>query len=247
MRSDQLKDANLGFNRQDSLVAVAKSVFGTVPGIGSAVSEIVGYIIPNQRQERIVTFVQLLDDRVSNIEKRELGTKIRRPSNVDLLEDAFLQAARATSGERLEHIANVVANGLSADESKQAETKRMVWLLGQLTDQEIVLLRGSLPLAGGDYELDSEFQDLHEDLLGPDPLYNGASEEQFEVAELKSSYMQNLHELNLMRLRFKTTRRGEAPEFDEKTGMMKSSGSEPTLLGKMLLRYLDLMPDWYRY
>ena len=39
--------------------------------------------------------------------------------------------------------------------------------------------------------------------------------------------------------RFKKPKRGELPEFDEKTGMVKVGGYEITSLGRLLLRSID--------
>jgi hypothetical protein len=217
-----------------------------VPVVGSLVAEIVGNIIPNQRVDRIVRFVQLLDERLGKLEQETLKTKFTHPPVVDLLEDAFTQAARATSQERLEHIANVVANGLSEVELNESETKRMLWLLGQITDAEVVILRSKLVMTNEDAKRDAEFRSKHEQLLAPDVTHMGSSEEEFEEAALKASYRQHLHDLGLIRYRFRQPRRGEMPEFDDNTGMMKASGSEVTRLGKMLLRYLNLIPGWHR-
>ena len=60
---------------------------------------------------------------------------------------------------------------------------------------------------------------------------------------LKTSYRRHLQDLGLTRTRFKKPRRGELPDFDEKTGMMKASGADITRLGKMLLRYVSLIPS----
>ncbi|MFW6114130.1 MAG: hypothetical protein ACOC7K_00140 [bacterium] len=234
----------LGATSTDIVASLAKGTTGMVPVIGPLVAEIVGNIIPNQRVERIVRFVQLLNERLSNLEQEVLNSKLKQPPVVDFLEDAFIQAARATSGERLEHIANVVANGISDGELNEAETKRMLWLLRQLNDSEIVVLRSRLATTREDYEADAEFQNTHAELLAPDATHMGSSEEEFEEAALKKSYRAHLHDLGLTRPRFKKPRRGELPEFDDKTGMMKSSGSDVTRLGKMLLRYLNLTPEW---
>ena len=212
--------------------------------IGPLIAEIVGNVIPRQRVDRISEFVRLLDNRLRQMEQSVLDGKFREPAVIDLLEDAFLQAARATSHERLEHIANVVANGLSADELKEAEAKRMLWLLGQLNESEIVILRSRLVMTREDAEEDTEFWSKHAELLAPDTTVMGSFEEDFEEAALKASYRQHLHDLGLLRQRYKKPRRGELPEFDERTGTMKASGSDVTRLGKMFLRYLKLVPEW---
>jgi hypothetical protein len=235
----------LGNTSTDIVTSLAKGITGAVPIVGSLISEIVGNIIPNQRVDRIVRFVQLLDERLGRVERAVLEVRLLQPEVIDLLEDAFTQAARATSQERLEHIASVVANGVSAEELNQAQTKRMLWLLGQLNDAEIVILRSRLAQTHEDFDLDAEFRDKHQELLAPDMTHMGSSEDEFEESTLKKSYRAHLQDLGLVRTRFRTPRRGELPEFDDNTGMLKASGSDITRLGTMLVRYLDLIPSWY--
>lgn len=244
--NQESEQISLAANRVDGLTSLAKGILGAAPFIGPTLAEIVGHIIPNQRIDRIVKFVRLLDERLQKFEQETLQTQIQEPANVDLLEDAFTQAARATSQERLEHIANLVANGISSEDLKQSESKRMLWLLGQLNDAEIILLRGNLPMTREEYDLDEEFRRQHSELLAPDTIHMGSSEDELEDAALKTSYRQHLHDLTLIRKRFRKPKKGQFPEFDEKTGMMKASGSDVTRLGKMFLTYLDLIPEWYQ-
>lgn len=229
----------------DIITILAKGGLGAIPFVGSLIAEIVGNVIPNQRIDRIARFIELLEQRLGKLEEESLQSRLTTPEAVDLLEDAFIQAARATSSERLEHIANVVANGLGKEELNQAEIKRMLWLLGHLNDSEIVILRSKLASTNEDLQRDADFRQKHEQLLAPDMAHMGSSEDEFEEAALKASYRQHLHDLGLTRLRFRAPRRGELPEFDDKTGMIKASGSDITRLGRMLLRYLNLIPSWY--
>jgi hypothetical protein len=236
---------NLGNTTTDLIASLAKGTTGMVPILGSLVAEIVGNVIPNQRVDRIVQLVQLLEERLGNLEKDLLERRLREPVAVDLLEDAFTQAARATGHERLEHVANVIANGLSDEEFQQAEAKRMLWLLGQINDSEVIILRSLLVVTLEDVQADAEFRNKHAELLAPDATHMDSSDDDLDEAALKSSYRQHLHDLGLLRLRFAKPKRGELPQFDEKTGMMKANGVDVTRLGKMLLRYLNLIPDRY--
>lgn len=239
------QELQLGNNTTDLIASVGKGVAGAVPVIGPVIAEVIGNIIPNQRIDRITEFIRLLDERLKHFEQARLDERFRQPEAIDLLEDAFFQAARATSHERLEHIANVVAHGISAEELNQAETKRMLWLLGQLNDQEIVILRGKLAMTNTDFKKDAEFRDKHESLLSPNMTTMSSDNREFEEAALKDSYRTHLHDLGLLQSRFWKLRKGELPEFDDKTGMMKTSGTDVTRLGRMLLRYLNIIPEWY--
>lgn len=234
----------LSANATDRITSLAKGVFGAAPVVGPLAAEIIGNIIPNQRADRIVRFVQKLDDRLKHLEHEVLRQRTTDPQFVDIIEDAFFQAAKAVSDERLDHVANVVANGISAEELNHAETKRMLWLLEQLNDAEIVILRSKLAMTNDDLAADADFREKHKELLALNTTHSGSSEDEFEEAAVKRSYRQHLLELGLVRHRFKRPRRGELPEFDDKTGMMKASGTDVTRVGRMLLRYLNLIPDW---
>jgi hypothetical protein len=231
----------------DRVTSLAKRVFRAAPFVGPLAAEIIGNIIPNQRADRIVRFVQKLDERLKDLEQEALRRRTSDPQFVDIIEDAFFQAAKAVSDERLDHIANVVANGISAEELNHAETKRMLWLLEQLNDSEIVILRSKLALTRGDFDTDADFRAKHKQLLAPDTTHMGSSDEEFEEAALKASYRQHLADLGLVRQHFKRPRKGELPDFDDKTGMLKASGTAITRLGRMFLRYLNLIPEWYQH
>lgn len=237
---------NLGTNSADMVVSAANMVFGQLPIFGSIFQEVVGSIIPNQTIDRIVKFLHYLEARLGKLEEETTKAKLRNPESIDILEDAFIQAARATTEERIEHIANVVANGLTSEEIDYAETKRMLWLLGQLNDSEIVILRSRLAITPQEAQDDSEFTQKHKELLSPITLRSGMTKDQIEDAAIRSSYRQHLQDLGLTRPLFKKPSRGEQPEFDDKTGTLKSTGSEITRLGRMLLRYLNLIPEWDR-
>src|SRR5262245_24201246 len=107
--SEQLK---LGTTTTDLLASLARGTTGMVPVVGSLIAEVVGNIIPSQRVDRIVRFVELLETRLGILEQEVLKERMAAAPVIDILEDAFTQAARATSQERLEQIANLVANGL---------------------------------------------------------------------------------------------------------------------------------------
>lgn len=235
----------LGNTTTDIVASLTKGSIGAVPCVGSLMAEVVGNIIPNQRVDRIVEFIRLLDERLKKVEQERLSAKLTEPPVVDILEDGFTQAARATTSARLENIANVVANGIAAEELKQAEAKRMLWLLGQLNDAEVVILRSELARTFEDGDRDAEFRERHKELLAPAATPLGSRKEEFESAALKASYRRHLHDLGLICYRFSEPRKGELPEFDTSTGMMKANGADATRLGKMLLRYLDLVPRWY--
>jgi hypothetical protein len=231
-------------NTTDYVASLARGTFGAIPFVGPIAAEIVGHVIPNQRADRIIGFAQLLEERVGHLEQEAFRDRCLQNDSVDLIEDGLFQAARAKSQQRLEHIANVVTHGLTDEQQKQAEAGKMLWLLEKLTDMEVILLRSNLVQTRGDIDADMEFRERHAAILAPRDVHLGSSWDEIEEDAIHTSHKQHLVELGLLRPNFKKPKRGEIPEFDPATGMMKASGHTITLLGKILLRYLNLIPEW---
>ena len=87
-----------------------------IPGFGSILSEVVGAIIPDQRMDRLVKYIKILDTKVQKINSDLLEIAKQNELAIDLIEEGFVQASRSLSNERREYIANVVANGISDEE-----------------------------------------------------------------------------------------------------------------------------------
>src|SRR5579862_1622504 len=125
----------------DYTVTTLKSALGAVPFVGSALAEIVGTVIPNQRVDRLADFAKKLADKVADHEAALIQKRLLEPEGVDILEEALWQSARALTEERRKHIAALVKNGLTKEQIDLIETKKLLLLLSQLNDLEIVLLR----------------------------------------------------------------------------------------------------------
>ena len=90
-----------------------------------------------------------------------------------------------------------------------------------------------------------EFWENHREVLTAPVVYLGASQEEVDKNAIYETYKMNLTHLGLLRIRFKKPKRGEFPELDEKTGMVKASGYDITSLGRLLLRSIDQSDeDW---
>ena len=59
---------------------------------------------------------------------------------LDLFEEGLLQASRSISEERRRRLANLLAKSLSQEELKYAESKKLLNLLRELTDPEVLIL-----------------------------------------------------------------------------------------------------------
>lgn len=223
----------------DYTASALKSVFGAVPIVGAALTEIVGNIIPNQRVDRLADFAAKLAEKVQEHEKEMIQKRLLEPEGTDILEEALWQSARALSEERRKHIAALVRNGLSKEQIDLIETKKLLLLLNQLNDLEVLILRGYIARL---YQ-DEEFIEKFGDIIRPALIGGNPSQEELDQYAISKSLPQHLVSLGLLKPNYPFLKRGEIPEFDRSSGTFKNSGCDITLLGKLLLRSIDCFPN----
>jgi hypothetical protein len=230
---DDLED-----NRIDKAVAVVKGIAGLIPSVGSIVSELIGNVIPNQRLDRIARFARILSKRISEIDEKLVRERLRNEEAIDLIEDGFFQASRARQQDRLHQLAVLIKNGLSEEENRIAQSRHLMSILGQLDDVQILHLQfyglDSRPTDQQKFYLDNKSA-----IVGPRALA-GSSREVMDQDIVFRSQKEEMVRLGVLQRKFKSPKRGELPEFDEKTGMIKASGYSITSLGRMLLRQIEL-------
>lgn len=227
---------NLDANPKDRGVALAKSLSSALPGVGPFVAQVLLDDLPGLRIDRVVDFCRLLGSRVEAI---EFAQRMKVEENIDLVEEGAQQSTRALSEDRRERIAALVAFGLSGQEKERIEAKRLLSLLAAIDDDQIILLAAQLHRNMED----DAFYQKHINILQPMPSHLGSSQAEVDAANIADLSRAQLVGLGLLRLRFKTPRKGELPEFDNGTGMMKSQGRELTQLGRLLLRRIGLAED----
>lgn len=227
--SKPLDEINTSSNKTDLMVSALKGSLGAIPVVGSLAAEVIGTLIPNQRIDRINEYLHILGEKVASIEAAILEDKFHDEGFIDLFEDSLYQAARALTRERKENIASLVKNSITDEKAEYLRYKYLLSLLSELNDVEILLLQSYVR------HNDEEFHDKHEDVLWK-PLIS----DDWDVRTIHENYKEHLVRLGLLRYRFKKPKKGEFPEFDEKTGAMKSQGHDITSLGRILLRHVDL-------
>ena len=221
----------------DIATIIGKGLLGAIPFIGPLAAEIVGAVIPNQRIDRIESLLKLLESKIPEEDRRKVEERVISPESVDLIEDSFIQASRALSEERKEYIASLLKNSLTDDDLKHIEYKRLLSILGELNDLEVLILK-SQTLHRGQPE-HSEFWEAHEGALTPPLAHMGSTQEEIDKHTIYQTHKLHLANLGLFKARFKKLKRGEFPEFDDKTGMVKAQGYDITGLGRLLLRSID--------
>ncbi len=218
-------------NWQDADTALLRGAVGSIPVVGSILAELVGLTIPNQREERFEAYLKRLSERLDRQEEEVLRQRLHDPENIDLFEEGAFQSVRAVSDERKDYIASIVANGLSGDDKDRLQAKRLLKLLAEVDDGQIIVLASYLHKNSED----DAFRERHKVVLNPIATHAASTQEEIEAAALHEIARVELLRLGLLRADFKSPRKGEIPEFDNKTGMMKANSRSLTPLGRMLL------------
>lgn len=134
-----------------ALKAISSAVDIVVPGAGSVFGELISFVIPNLRSQRFEEFLTRLARRIGKTEQR-LDALIERlgPEQVALFEDGARGAVRATTSERIDRFARLVANGLTADEAEAERNRVLVALLEQVSETDLFYLDGFVGRMGPD-------------------------------------------------------------------------------------------------
>ena len=225
----------LGTTHQDRIVSAVSAMSSAIPMVGSIVAEVITQLIPNQRIERIEKYIKHLLTRFEALDSEVLRQKMRDPKKLDLFEEGAFQSVRGLSEERLEYIAKIVGSGISGEQVEEPESRRLLNILGSITDDQTIILASYLHKNRA-----QEFWDRHSDVLLTEPATLGATQDVVDQETISKLARQQLAALGVLRLNFARPRRGQLPEFDDKTGMIKSRGYTLTPLGRLLLRKIGL-------
>ncbi|MGX7877392.1 hypothetical protein ACVDG5_036485 [Mesorhizobium sp. ORM6] len=230
-------DLPLGSTTRDVAVSIiVKGGIGSIPVGGAFLAELIGLVIPEQRLVRLEDYARHLNDRLHEMESDSLKDQLRRPEAIDLIEEGAIQSSRAVSEDRRQRIAMIVADGVTGEEKAQIEAKRILRLLEQIDDDQIVILSSYLRK-----NQDSEpFHQKHSAILRPIGAHIGSSREDLDRETIYNLARDNLIKLGLLASHFTTPKKGEIPEFDARTGMLKASSRDLTPLGRLFLSRIGL-------
>ena len=228
-----------GNNKTDIAVSISKGIAGALPFIGPMIAEVIGTLIPSQRIDRLEAFLKVLDEKVEHLGRDRVREAFADPQFVDLLEDGMYQAARALSHERLEYIASLLKNSITDEELEHLEAKKLLSLLGEMNDAEVVILRAYA--FHHELDPDPEFRKRHENVLQIRATHADSTRREMDEETIYNSFRNGLVNMGLIQPRYKRPRKGELPEFDDKTGRIKAQGYDITRSGRLLLRQIDMI------
>ena len=224
-----MKPDQLDTNWLDHATTSVKLLGSLVPLIGGPLSVLIAETIPNQRLDRIVKYLRYIEERLANLEKKEIEGLLNDPERVDLVESGGYLAARSTSPDRLERIAEIVFRGLSKNDTNLIRRKRLLTLFGEIDDDQFLILNAYGKSLG---RISSQ---VWETVDRPPPATLGSSQEQLENAALYEVGKQNLLRLGLLERKYDQVKKDSYPPFDPKSGGFKSR-LEISHLGRMLLK-----------
>lgn len=222
MEKDAEAQSELANRRIDYLVTALKGIVGAVP-FGSLVAEAIGAVIPKQRMDRMADVVERVAAKLNEVETdvNRLEDRFYSPEFIDVLEEAMLQAARAMSDERREYLANMLVTGLTEPELKHGRLKKLMLLLEDLADEEVIILTYSNLAARSNK---TKFFQLHERVLREPAITTGTPHDVREQKALHDAWRRRLVQLGLT--------------MNEHPGP-----NELAPLGRMLLRYIGAPHD----
>lgn len=233
--------------KTDILLDVLEALTEVIPGTKLLKPALA--IVGQSRQKRIVEFIRILEDQVRYMEDSFLKDRVSREEFGDLFREACEQAERARSNFRLKCLAAAVKNGLTSDDIYGLRQRRFLALMREINDLEVLLLK--LQSYAANPKQRGEFFARYKAIFEYERMTFGAGEAVGREAYFREDCFDRLVRLNLVMVTYEMPRKGEAPEFDSKTGHLRMKYREASPLGLELLDFLslgrDVTPDKFEY
>ena len=217
---------SLGPGGGDRTAAVIRSVISNIPIVGQALAEVITELVPNQRVERVEKYLLYLSEEIDSLKVENVDAVMKRPENVDLIEDGVYQAIRALSDERKRYLARAVAQGIGAEATDKLNEKRVLALIGDLDDSDLLLLDA---FASG-----NKGREKFEKLRPEQPTINSRTPGAAERWGLYQASIARMERLSLLQKQVRLDTVTKLPEFDNFTGEAKGN-HVVTSLGRLVL------------
>ncbi len=224
-------------NKTDYIAQAAKAAISLVPYAGSFLSEIVGTLIPNQRFDRICKYLETLQKRLEKLEDVTYEKEVLlKKENMFLIEASIRSAVETNSDKKYEYYAEFVINSIKNKDKDQIQKEKMLSLLSELNDIELILLiYYSLDLRMNE---ENQFYNDNEEIINPEPIPIGQAIEKYYPQEFNKLYIENLERLGLIHSEIEIDSRTKQPEYDSFTEKPKIRYRRATMIGIELARYI---------
>jgi outer membrane murein-binding lipoprotein Lpp len=218
---------------RDQLVAIGKTAVSLIPLFGGPLAEIIGVAIPNQRADRVASYVRSLNNKIEELSEIIAAQLSSSAAKLDLIVEGGYQSARALSNERVEQITEAVARGLAEDDADILRRRRLLVMFGELDDDEVALLNAYGASYGG------RDRNAFAKINRPEPVHMASPKEDVERDRLFSAGKEHLLRLSLLTRKYGSLKKGQSPEFDPRSGHFKHT-VEISFLGRLLLEEVGL-------
>lgn len=227
-------------NRSDKVAYLLKAIGGSFP-FGSFLAETIVTIIPNQKQDRIITYVKELVGRINDLPNEILDGLFDNPKFQALLEETIEQSARATTQQRYEYLASIVINGISDEKIELEESEYILSLFKQLTDVQIIWLNYYYLKR---FRNSHDYFEKHKNILKKKEVYLKGSFEDYKQVALQRGNIEQLVRLGLVREETEYDRMTKELKIDSSTKKLKVTNTVITDLGKALLLHIGIFEDY---
>lgn len=172
---------------------LANSLASVFPGVGGLTSEVIGKF----REKRIRQFVEMLAERISDLEERqELFTQ---PACIELLEEAAKQAAYGEKDLKRTALARLMAASINDDLVNHETDRLLLTILREMTDYELLHLLKHFE--NTQWELDYVFENIlveNPDVLQLRASHMGSSQDQSDLHQVQKAHRTRLERLGLL-------------------------------------------------
>lgn len=223
-------------NSTDIITSWVSAVVGMIPVVGGVVSELVQNLIPNQRQDRIVKFIESLSNELDKIkfDIAELRQKFENVKYGTFTYDCLKSVVNNVYDEKIEYYKKLCLNAITEDEKNLIHCERILKILEQLDYYEILYLifYEKCNTIGPSEMRQSLYDKLGFDILQPS-YYIGMQIEQRDEETYKQITLNNLCNTGLLDMEVKYNSSGRNPRTTYKI----------TTLGRLVLRKIGEL-EW---
>lgn len=226
---------NLNENNTDKLVKIINATFGEIPIVGGTLVELFSSVIPNQRIDRMVEFIKILKEKLSNQEQELLKSKILDENFNSLLEDVIESTIRTIGKERKHHFCKIVHTGLTSNKEELIELRIITRTLKELNDIEMIILKNLSILSTNER---TSFYQKNKSILESERLYVGASKEQEKRHYMFKGYLYHLVALGLLDVNYDVKEESNRIS-DRSEYKVNTNNHRITEFGKMIVEILN--------
>ncbi len=131
-------------NSEDGRARLYRAISGVIPG-GSFIIEYMIDRIPDQRMERLIKFIEELDQRLAKLESREF---LSNPEYKMLAENSLIESSRPISDKRIAWLASITVPIQSPTSLEIEFRRKAVDILLTLSDRDVEYLLSFKDFAG---------------------------------------------------------------------------------------------------